>query len=366
MRKKHIRFLGIMMCVSLMLCSVKINYAEEIDPRITLIYDYEKYVNEKQLEEYIDLFDSDTQEWMNQFKDDPNFFLGEKVEIKRVKLLSHDTGVKGAFIEENEFGGKEFSVYYVQAFCDTSEVTSKNIKPLNGNIAYVFVFVKEDGIWKIGRVSIADINQIVSAGEGFDNKEENISLVNENIAMISTSLQEPETICIKMTKAKNLEYWDNNVYVDVPFKDYILNVVPNEFVVSHGGEYLKAGTMAVKMFGWYYTIHKKYPNSPGGCDLQDISDDQNYLATSYEDLGRYKDKMDEAYNAIQFSALVNESGEIFCTQYNSGTTNSTTGKLGASTALSLSKSGYTYSEILQDAYNNSTNAGEETVKIETY
>ena len=54
-----------------------------------------------------------------------------------------------------------------------------------------------------------------------------------------------------MTKKQNTDYW-GKTYVNVNFKNYILNVVPNEFTVSYGGEYLKAGTMVVKMFGWYY------------------------------------------------------------------------------------------------------------------
>lgn len=356
---------AIVLCFSMLFGNVAITHAEELDPRVELIYSYQDFVNQKDLNNYISLFDSATQEWMNQFKDDPGFFLGEKVNIEQVKLLSYETGLKAAYIENNEFGNNEISVYYVQAVCDTSEVTSENIKPLNGDISYVFVFVKEDNAWKIGRVSIADVNQIALAGEGFGNDAEDTALVNERIAMARASLSQPSSICIKMTKKANTDYW-GKTYVDVPFKEYILNVVPNEYVVSYGGEYLKAGTMAVKMFGWYYTIHKKYPNSPGGCDLQDTSADQNYLAGSYDALGTYKSTLDKAYSAIESEALVNNSGTIFCTQYVAGKTNSTTGILGAETAYSLSKDGKTYLQILQNAYNNSTNAGNQTVKIVTY
>lgn len=357
--------LTIILCFAALFVNIAICHAEEQDIRETMIYNYEKFVNNKELDNYIELFDSKTQNWMNEYRNEPDFFLGEKIEIKQIKSLSSEAGRYAAFIKENEFGSKEVSVYYVQAVCDTKDVTSENIKPLNGDISYVFVFVKENNIWKIGRVSIADVSQIVKSGEGFNNQEEGIALVRENYAMERAALSEPSTICIKMTKAANRNYW-NKTYKNIPFKEYILNVVPNEFVVSYGGEYLKAGTMVAKMYGWYFTIHKKYPNSPGGCDLQDTSSDQNYLATSYNDLGVYKSKMDSAYSAVSTKALVNRAGSIFPTEYTSGTTDSSAGKMGASTALSLAQSGKTYLQILKNAYDNSSNAGGQTVKVVSY
>ncbi len=359
------RLLSGMLCLLILLSSTAVCHAEEIDVREELIYQYAQYVNSQNLDNYIGLFDSTTQSWMNQQRNDPNFFLGEIVEIEQVKALSNETGMKAAFIEEGEFGSNEVSVYYVQANCDTTNVTSENIKSLNGDVSYVFVFVKENDIWKIGRVSIADINQIVKAGEGFSNTIENIALAKEGNAMMRASLSEPDSIRVKMTKTANSNYW-GDTYVDVPFEEYILNVVPNEFVVSHGGEYLKAGTMAVKMYGWYYTIHKKYPNSPGGCDVQDTTSDQSYLATSYANLGIYQSKMDTAYSAIESKALVNNAGNIFLTQYIDKITDSEVGKMGAETALSLSKAGKTYLQILQNAYDNSDNAGSGSVKVVSY
>jgi len=338
----------------------------ELNKKLTeKIGEYARCVNNKLMYEYISLFDKSTQVWMNECTKDENFFLGEKIAIIRSKALSSETGVKAAFIEPYEFEDKPFIVYYVEAKCDTSEVTSENIKPLNGDILYVFVFVLEENDWKIGRVSIADSTKVAESGEGFNDAMENQILIKEKRALHEATLSEPSTICIKMTKTKNKKYWGAE-YVTLNFKDYILNVVPNEFYVSEGGEYLKAGTMAVKMFSWYHVIHKKYPNSPGGCDLQDTSVDQKYVATSYADLGRYKSKMDDAYDAIDGIALVDNSGTIFETQYIEGTTDSKVGKLGTDTASSLSDEGKSYKEILKDAYNKSQNANKKTVKFKSY
>lgn len=363
-RKKFIKLvttvtLGIIMMLNIF---YTVDAEETYDECQNIIKKYEEYVNNKQLEEYISLFDSETQNWMNEQKEDSNFFIGEFIDILEIKELSIETGKKAAFIEDNEFHDLQTKVYYVQVDCDTTNVNNENIKPLDGYIPYVFVLVLENSQWKIGRVSIADVSQIISSGEGLENDIEEETAMKESLSMARAKLSVPSTICIKMTKKQNTDYW-GKTYVNVNFKNYILNVVPNEFTVSYGGEYLKAGTMVVKMFGWYYTIHKKYPNSPGGCDLQDTSVDQNYLAGSYSNLGKYKSTMDDAYSEISTKALVNKSGNIFLTQYISGDTDSKTGKLGAKTALSLSQSGNKYLKILQNAYNNSTNADKETVKI---
>ena len=76
--------------------------------------------------------------------------------------------------------------------------------------------------------------------------------------------------------------------------------------------------------------------------------------------------MDTAYSAIESKALVNNVGNIFLTQYIDKITDSEVGKMGAETALSLSKAGKTYLQILQNAYDNSDNAGSGSVKVVSY
>lgn len=55
---------------------------------------------------------------------------------------------------------------------------------------------------------------------------------------------------------------------------YSVNVLPNEWVPSWSSEALKAGYIAVKMYGWYNVENTRYPATNYGADVTDLS--QNY------------------------------------------------------------------------------------------
>lgn len=57
----------------------------------------------------------------------------------------------------------------------------------------------------------------------------------------------------------------------VPFKTYVENVLPNEWVPSWSAASLQAGAMAVKSFGWYWTNHSAGRISPRG-ECYDVTD----------------------------------------------------------------------------------------------
>ncbi len=70
--------------------------------------------------------------------------------------------------------------------------------------------------------------------------------------------------------------------VEVPFKDYVKHVLPNEWFASWDMEALRAGAMAVKSYAWYYVSRggKWYRL---GADVMDTTCDQVYNpAVSYE------------------------------------------------------------------------------------
>jgi hypothetical protein len=60
----------------------------------------------------------------------------------------------------------------------------------------------------------------------------------------------------------------------VDFRSYVKHVLPNEWVPSWHTEALRAGAMPVKTYGWYWTMHAKYPGS--GYDVKDTTSDQVY------------------------------------------------------------------------------------------
>ena len=69
-RKKFIKLvttvtLGIIMMLNIF---YTVDAEETYDECQNIIKKYEEYVNNKQLEEYISLFDSETQNWMNEQK----------------------------------------------------------------------------------------------------------------------------------------------------------------------------------------------------------------------------------------------------------------------------------------------------------
>lgn len=63
----------------------------------------------------------------------------------------------------------------------------------------------------------------------------------------------------------------------VPFKDYVKNVLPNEWIPSWRPASLQAGAMAVKEFGWYWTNHSGNRRFNGQCfDVSDNTSSQVY------------------------------------------------------------------------------------------
>ncbi|WP_176611480.1 SpoIID/LytB domain-containing protein [Actinomadura sp. WMMB 499] len=63
----------------------------------------------------------------------------------------------------------------------------------------------------------------------------------------------------------------------VPFKSYVKNVLPNEWVPSWPRESLRAGAMAVKSFGWYWALHSTRKTPGGECfDVYDNTNSQVY------------------------------------------------------------------------------------------
>ena len=58
----------------------------------------------------------------------------------------------------------------------------------------------------------------------------------------------------------------------VPFKEYVENVLPNEWIAGWSPASLEAGAMAVKSFAWYWVNHSAYRISGDG-ECYDVTDD---------------------------------------------------------------------------------------------
>jgi hypothetical protein len=70
--------------------------------------------------------------------------------------------------------------------------------------------------------------------------------------------------------------------VTVPFEQYVKDTLPHEWITSWAAESLKAGAVAVKSYGWYWTTHLGgYLDTPGNCfDVTDDSSFQVYKANT--------------------------------------------------------------------------------------
>ncbi len=70
--------------------------------------------------------------------------------------------------------------------------------------------------------------------------------------------------------------------VEMPFADYLRNVLPNEWFATWPDASLDAGAVAVKQFAWYTAfIERKWSNQGYNFDLLDSTCDQHYVRNSY-------------------------------------------------------------------------------------
>ena len=119
---------------------------------------------------------------------------------------------------------------------------------------------------------------------------------------VASNFQYPSTIRVLRTATGEIE--------TVDFKEYVKNVLPNEWIASWDMDALKAGAMAVKTYAWYWTTHQKYPGE--GYDVRDDTSDQVYKPGS--SCTRTSQAVYETWNWI-----ITKNNEVFQAQYDSGT-----------------------------------------------
>ncbi|TDD95153.1 peptidase inhibitor family I36 protein [Actinomadura rubrisoli] len=102
-------------------------------------------------------------------------------------------------------------------------------------------------------------------------KKQNAShnLLDPGCKTDATNSKPPSTILVYMRSQKQVKR--------VKFKDYVKNVLPNEWFASWPKESLRAGAMAVKSYGWYWALHSTRKTSWGACfDVYDDVSSQVY------------------------------------------------------------------------------------------
>ncbi len=97
--------------------------------------------------------------------------------------------------------------------------------------------------------------------------------------------------------------------VEMPFTDYLRNVLPNEWFATWPGASLDAGAIAAKQFAWYTAfVERKWSSQGFNFDLLDSTCDQHYKANSY------KPATDAALQRTWHMSLT-RNGQLFPTYY---------------------------------------------------
>ncbi|WP_157249286.1 SpoIID/LytB domain-containing protein [Nonomuraea typhae] len=99
-----------------------------------------------------------------------------------------------------------------------------------------------------------------------------------------------------------------NEVVRVGFKDYVKNVLPNEWMAHWPEESLRAGAVAAKNFGWYWALHSNKKKNGMCYDVEDNTNSQVYRP------GSARASTNAAVDATWGDRLT-RGGRIFNAQY---------------------------------------------------
>jgi hypothetical protein len=130
------------------------------------------------------------------------------------------------------------------------------------------------------------------------------------LAQIGTTMP-PATIRVARTGVKLCDDWVAQgrpvLYVEqVDFKEYVKNVLPNEWIARWHPEALRAGAMAAKHFAWYKILTQV--RAPYGADVVDNTCDQYYVPNSQ--YASTNAAVDDTWNYV-----MHRGGELFNIHY---------------------------------------------------
>ncbi|ASJ54543.1 hypothetical protein BP422_13830 [Brevibacillus formosus] len=366
-----------------------------------------EYENAKKLDNFAELWVKDREEDYKIFvndeenrKNNRGLFGIKKARIVDWKELSPEVASNYSLGAENYLSTyKDAKFYYIAV---DYEVDKEDKYFLNGVNYSIVTMVLEDGTWQIAQIQKAPVDSMVSDNVGFGTDDEKeIAKINkesmktgkfknrEGKTLIDTSASEedlkkerssrnsvdqvkqlvgeqatiaavndhvrPSYIKVRMTDPYNISKagCSSSCDKDIPFYDYVTNVLPNEWDETiDKAETLKAGAMAVKMYGWwahYYDVG--YGIS---ADVYDDTRDQTFLYLSAAGV------TNDAINAVGSLGMQTDTGKLFLSTHVRG--QYAAGNQYSGTAWHLGSRywgdrGYSYNYILQYYYNNSSKVG---------
>lgn len=219
--KIKIRLYISIILIGIILCTCHTNlYASERKHNYLydIIEEYCDTINKKDIEGYIQLFSSDNCEKMNKY-----------IELNGIEDFFHETEVEAidnfVFDKELLFKCSIFSEYEFVDYEDYRAVYSytKVYESDEWNDDYsIFIFVMEDGKWKIHRKIVPDIKALADCGVRFGTYEETRLLISQKEKMrvladlsdsSTYSLKEvcPTSIRVCFTKQENISHYGKKV-----------------------------------------------------------------------------------------------------------------------------------------------------------
>lgn len=291
---------------------------------------------------------------MEQFLiDNPNqpFFKEQSADLLKIRELPKQVGVaSGGLVTRDQSLDKTRFFYAEIRF----KVNREEKWLYNGINHRLIVLTEEADRWKIAGIIVPSIRVLVESGYGFgtaaEQKAAEIEATMErkglvtnyegeiiaNLAAEKAELAEekqtdvhpvpevsttatdeharPSSIRVYLTYQANKDYWKTST-ATVDFYDYVRDVLPNEWVASWYTSYptaVRAGALAVKMYGWYHVYHPKWNFSPYYADVQDNTNDQVYIVNSRHP------STTQAINDVGGIGVDRADGKLFETQYVQG------------------------------------------------
>ena len=335
-----------------------------------LIDEISTYLDKKQYDKFISLTSGDLNSCLSDLFLGPdsreyrknNIGLWNLNSFKTIKYkqVSKDE-VPSSSVNYNDYVDyAELVTYYV--CCD---ITTKedNIDMCSGVNYFIFVFGKNNnGEYKLLQWSQYSLKEMQESMLAFNDESGTLkntinngrlhvtalSSIKERIWEYDTSTQiENDPGNCPMPSKIRVKIRRTGAISTVDFYYYIKNVLPNEWVaLADPMESLKAGAMAVKMYGWYRCYNHKYYGM--GFDVYDTLVDQVYKA------GSEHERSTEAINAVAGVGIRNASGLLFEAQYNAHAQRQKSGFISQTGANYLANKGYTWFQICSYYYSNSS------------
>ena len=296
-------------------------------------------------------------------KDNIGFWNVESLNLLQYKEIPSADGTI-AFVDYGTYSDfSDLVTYYVSMDLDAKE---DNREMFTGTNFFIFIFGRDNNNeYKLLQWSEANIDEMQRKGIAFDDGSEEQQTIIQHARLNGTTLSgeeallqnfetyasyDPNDCPIPSTIRVMISERQNGVVGEIDtmeFYYYVKNVLPNEWVASTSPyESLKAGAMAVKMYGWFHCYYYKYWGE--GFDVYDDTRDQHYVKDS-----EYPRSTD-AINAVGGVGIVNSDGSMFETQYNRDSTGRGSGMIGQNYAGDLAEySGYDWFDICDYFYSNS-------------